>query len=223
MLILLCAPAFPVSAMEHEDIVERAITAMDNDFKGSWAFTEVSVRDGSVFVASYDPRRSGDSQWQLDSVDEREPFIDEIESFLSGKAARKNDDSEDDQGIEAHIQPDTLNLLEETSEHWLFSFVPAEDDSGKEFMQHIDGKMKIVKDGHYIEYFDLRSEKPFKPALGIKVKTFNSRLTFGPATEEGPIVPRSVDLHVEGRAYLAVKFDETEKIRYSDYQQVGAE
>jgi len=38
----------------------------------------------------------------------------------------------------------------------------------------------------------------------------------------GPIVPQSVDIHVEGRAYLAVKFDQTEKIRFRDYEYAGA-
>jgi len=35
-------------------------------------------------------------------------------------------------------------------------------------------------------------------------------------------VPQSVDIHVEGRAYLAVKFDQTEKIRFRDYEYAGA-
>jgi len=47
-------------------------------------------------------------------------------------------------------------------------------------------------------------------------------MTFGPAAVGGPIVPQSVDIHVEGRAYLAVKFDQTEKIRFRDYEYAGA-
>ncbi len=209
--------------MEHEDIVQRAFTAIDNDFKDSWAYTEESMRDDSVFLASYDPRRPENRQWELVSVDDRDPSSEELESFLARKLDQSSDETDEDHRLEKTIQPDTLTLLEETSEHWLFSFVPAEDDDGDEFMQHVDGILKVVKDGHYVEYFDLRNKAPFKPAIGVKVKAFTSRLTFGPATAEGPIVPKSIDVSVQGRAYLAVKFDETEKIRFLNYEYVGGE
>ena len=34
----------------------------------------------------------------------------------------------------------------------------------------------------------------------------------------GPIVPIAVDTRVKGRAMLVIKFDETETIRYSDFE-----
>ena len=42
-------------------------------------------------------------------------------------------------------------------------------------------------------------------------------MTFGPAIDGGPIVPKAVDVSVKGRAMLVFKFDETETIRYSEF------
>ena len=217
--------AAPMMASEHEEIVDRAIRAMENDFRESWAFREVATREESVFVAEYDPRRPEDARWELLSVDDRAPSAKEIEAFLDRKEKNRKDDRDEDEdrGIEAHVRPESLRLLEETDEHWLFSFVPAEEDEDADFFRHIEGTLKVLKQPHSIEYFDMRSDKPFKPATGIKVKSFHSRLTFGPAGPDGPIVPQSVDVKVEGRAFLAVKFNEAEKIRYSDYRYVGEE
>ena len=217
--MLLATPGF---AMDYEEIVDRAVTNLDNEFNELWAFTETSIRDELQYEASYDPRRPENNRWELDSVDDRDPTGGEVESFLAQKSERDDDEPGDEVRVEATYQPDSLILLEETGDHWLFGFVPSEVGEHKAFMQHISGTLKVVKDGHYIEFFDLRSEAPFKPATGVKIKTFKSRLTFGPAAVQGPIVPISIDIHVNGRAYFAIRFDQTEKIRYQDYQFVGA-
>jgi len=212
----------PTLAEEHESIVERAFEALDNDFQESWAYTETSTQEDVVYVANYDPRLPDNERWLLVTVDDRPPNDDEAESFLEQKLQRNGDNPDDDEETEdigVTIQPDTLSLIEETEDYWLFSFVP--DDEDEDFMRHIDGTLKVIKDGHYVEYVSLKNEAPIKPAIGVKINTFNSHLTFGPAAKDGPIVPKSVDVHVQGRAFLAVKFDETEIFRFGDFEYVG--
>lgn len=213
----------PVFAGEHEDIVNRAFETVSRDYKDSWAYRETSLREDLLYVATYDPRRPVGGQWVLESVDEREPTSDELEWFIEKKAKTAENEREEEASEEPVFQPGTLELIEETSEHWLYSFVPAEDDDHKEFMQHIDGTVKVIKDGHYVEYFDLSSETAFKPMTGVKIKSFRTRMGFAPVTAEGPVVPTSVDFHIKGRAFLAVKINETEKIRYTGHEYVGTE
>jgi len=210
-------------AEEHQAIVERAFEALDNGFQESWAYTETSTKEDVVQVANYDPRLPENERWMLMTVDDRPPTDEETESFLEEKLQRMADrsDNDDDEHVGATIQPDTLSLVEETDDYWLFAFVPADDDEEEEFMQHVDGTLKVVKDGHYVEYLSLKNEAPIKPAFGVKINTFNTHLTFGPAAENGPIVPKSVDVHVQGRAFFAVKFDETEMVRFGNFEFVG--
>jgi hypothetical protein len=122
--------------------------------------------------------------------------------------------------MEAIIEPDTLELLEETEDHWRFTFVPDED--GEDFLAHVDATLKIAKGEHpYLQEIDLRSKKPFKPGFGIKMKEFLTRLTFGPIAEEGPVVPRSVDIKVSGRAFLVINFDQATTRAYTDFEYAG--
>lgn len=208
-------------ASEYEDIVERAFEAMDDNYEESWSFIEISTREEVRYEASYDPRRQIDDRWTLVSVDGRAPTEKESKSFLDEKAEILDDKSGEDDDEDVDIKPGTLTLLEETSDYWLFSFVPTEEEEDMKFMEYIDGKMKVVKDGHFVEYLDLRSPKPFKPAMGVKIDTFLTRITFGPAIPEGPIVPMSVDVQVKGKALFAIKFDEKETIHYQDYEYAG--
>lgn len=209
-------------ADDYDDIVSRAFEAIDGDFHGEWAFTETSMAEGTIRVGHYDPRRPVGQHWTLVSVDDREPTDDEIDAFLDEKAKDGERESGNERGADTRIAPGTLGLIEEQDGYWLFSFMPAgDDDDDKGFMQHVDGTIKIAKDGHFVEYIDLRNSKPIKPAFGVKIITFLTRLTFGPAAPDGPIVPQTVDVHVKGRAYLAVRFDEKESIRYGDYSYVA--
>jgi hypothetical protein len=79
----------------------------------------------------------------------------------------------------------------------------------------------ITVDGHYVQYIDLRNEGAIRPVFGVKIKRFLTHLTFGPAGSDGPIVPLSIDVELKGRAMLFVKIDESESVRYTDYEYVG--
>lgn len=224
MMLLFCFfSASFVFAGQYEDIVDKAFEAFDTDISESWSYTEISKRDDTVFVASHDPGRAEEDRWLLVSVDDRVPTEEETEKFLSEKLAGDEEDQEKDKdnSADAMIKPDTLELLEETVGYWMFGFVPSEDDEDEGFMNHIYGTMKVVKNGHYVEYMDLSNKAPFKPVTGVKIKKFRTRLVFAPATTGGAIVPKSVDFHVEGRAFLAIKIDETESVRYENYKYVG--
>ena len=216
--------AAPVVADEHVTLVEQAISNLSHDYHAEWAFTESSMEDGVTFVGRYDPRLRRDERWTLLSVDGREPTRDETEDYRDDKEDefRHHDDGDNEIDI---VDLNTLSLIEETDDYLLFRFVPFpdddEDEEAREFMQHVDGTIKIVRNGLYPEYIDLRNDKPIRPAFSVKISRFLTRLTFGPAAGDGPIVPLTIEVEVKGRALLVVKIDESEIVRYSDYEYVG--
>ena len=223
---LLLAPA--TFAEDYAAIVERAFAAIDSDFHSSWAFTESSLEEGVTVTGRYDPRRPEGERWSLLSVDGRTPGEDEIEDYLDDKEDDyqwDNDHSDDGNDEFELVDFDTLELVEETDEHWLFSFIPAEDneedEEARDVLRKIVGSIKVVRDGHYLEYLDLRNDKPIRPAFSVRISRFLTRLTFGPAGGDGPIVPLKINVEVKGRALLVVTFNETESITYSGYEHVG--
>jgi len=223
---LLLAPA--TFAEDYAAIVERAFAAIDSDFHSSWAFTERSVEEGVTVTGRYDPRSPEGERWSLLSVDGRTPGEEEIEDYLDDKEDDyqwDNDRSDDGNDEFELVDFDTLELVEETDEHWLFSFIPAEDneqdEEARDVLREIVGSIKVVRDGHYLEYLDLRNDKPIRPAFSVRISRFLTRLTFGPAGGDGPIVPLTINVEVKGRALLVVTFNETESITYSGYEYVG--
>ena len=221
--LILLAAAPLAAAGEYDDIVNRAFDALDQDFQRDWAFTESTEEEGVTYVGRFDPSRPRRERWTLLSVDGRDPTDEEAEDYRDDKGW--DFDWNDDNSGNEIVDFDTLTLVEETNDHWIFSFVPVpddeDDDVGAELMRGVDGTLKVNRDPHYLEYLDLRLQQPMSPAFSVRIDNFLTRLMFGPATDTGPIVPHAVDVRVSGRALFLVTFDETETIRYSDYEYVG--
>ena len=224
------------TVIELSQQVATAFESIDRDFKQRWAFTETSTEDDVVSIGRYDPRLPENERWSLVSVNGLEPREDEIEDFLEdkdrdgprgtrvGNRDRDNEDDEDKQEHSAIVNFTSLELVEETGEHWIFDFEPAvddNDDSDAKFMRNVKGQLKIIKRGHYVATIDLHNEKTMKPAMGVKISKFITTMTFGPAADDGPIVPITVDVQVKGRAMLVIKFDEVETVRFSDFEYAG--
>ena len=219
-----------MSVADHKALVQSALESIADDIDESWAFTETTTEDDVQFVGRFDPSLTYDQRWKLLSVDGRNPTAEELAEYSEDKNDdfdREDDEEEkDDDGMSIDlISMDTLELLEETESYWIFRFVPTsgddEDEDAEMFMRNVTGTLKIIRDGNYPEYIRLQNDKPIRPAFGVKIREFLTLLKFGPATEDGPIVPLSVDVKVQGRAMLAIKFDESEVYEFSDYEFVG--
>jgi hypothetical protein len=212
-------------ASDYSVLLYEAAAALNDDYYRDWAFTETSVEADVTTVARYDPGRPAGDRWEMLSVNGRAPTDEELAAFVDEKAEEESgdhrEDDDSDKDVVETVQPESLSLIEETGDYWLFSFVPEEDEDDEGFLEFIDATLKIVKDGPYIESIILRSEKPFRPQFGVKVKDFLTRLEFGPAASGGPIVPMSIDIKINIRAYLVIGIDETSSTTFSDYQYVG--
>lgn len=218
------APA--VSADDYSSVVAEAFANIDSGYRDHWAYSETATEEGVTVVGRYDPRRPVGSRWALVSVDGRQPTPEELEDYLEDKDDDQgNERDDDDNDARDFVNVDSLQLLEETNQYWLFDFTPNlddEDDDTREFMDQVTGTLKVVKDGLYVESLELRNERPIKPAFSVKISRFFTRLTFGPAAAGGPIVPKTMDVQVKGRAAVLIRFDEAESIHYSDYEYAGS-
>ena len=224
--MIACLAPLRAAAGDYSALLQEAASALDNDFAEQWAFTETSIESELTTVARFNPANPRGELWQLLTVDGRSPTGEEIADFVEEKAeeSSRNDNNEKDESgneIEEMVEPHSLQLIEETDDHWLFSFDPSEDDDEEEFKQFVDATLRIAKDGPYIEYIHMQSRKPFRPQFGVKVKEFVTRLGFGPAATRGPIVPVSIEIRIKARAFLVAGVDETFSTSYSDYEYVG--
>lgn len=209
------------------DLAEQALASLDDTALDGWAFTETTVHNGTETIARYDPSLPEGERWNLISVDGRAPTDDDREDFEKRHAGGDQKDGEqedsEEQGFSAVIEPDSLVPLEDSVTHAVYRFQPAsgeeEDDDG--MSEHLDGLLRISKNGPYVESLEMRSREPFSPAFSVKIKEFSTVMTFAPVGENGTVLPESVEVRVIGRAMLFKKLDETVETRLSDYRFVG--
>lgn len=226
LTILAALAAGAAAAEDHESFVRLAFAAVDDDFKHTWAFTETIDEDEARLSWRYDPSRRPGERWSLIAVDGREPTARDLEDFGDREdyGAHEEDDTTLADELDI-IDFESLELLEETGERRIYSFAPTGDkDAGDEerrFMEQVAGRLSIVKQGLWLESLEMRNEKPIRPATGVRISRFLTRLSFGRLGTDGPVVPMAVDVEIRGRALLMFGFDEKESIRYSDFQYVG--
>jgi hypothetical protein len=229
LLLVIAAPVPGEPLQEdYETLFERAIESIAWDFAAEWAFTETESGSDGDFVGRYDPRNPRGERWTLVSIDGREPTVEEARRYAERKRSEDNgDEHESDGDVDGMVEPGSLELVEETGDYWLLRFVPTDDsdddEMGRKVLERMDGTVRIVKDGHYLEYLDIRNTRPIRPQAGVKMKKFLTRITFGPAVDGGPIVMKSMDVAIKLSAFLVIRVDETESVRFSDFEYAGRE
>ena len=219
------APSQPVQA-SYEALFEQALESIAWDFAAEWAFTETESGSDGDFVGRYDPRNPRGERWTLLSIDGREPTLEEARRYADHKRSEKDGDEHESNGnIDGMVEPGSLELVEETGDYWLLRFVPTgdgdDDEMGRKVFERMAGTVRIVKDGHYLEYLDIRNTRPIRPQAGVKMKKFLTHITFGPAADGGPIVMKSMDVAIKLSAFLVIRVDETESVRFSEFEYAG--
>lgn len=207
------------AAESHEEIVARAFGAIETRVQDHWAFTRTQKSERGVYVATHDPRR--EQPWALLAVDGREPTPDEREDFLSERARRQGDDSDDDSESRSMVSPGSVELIDETDDWWQFKFSPRVDtEDERRFMEAVEGRLEVAKNGHYVRTIQLRNLETIKPGKGARLEVFDTRLEFAPSPDGSAVLPAVVHTKVKGRAMLVVGIDEEQTVEFSDYQRV---
>lgn len=229
LAITLPALAYGQSVVAPDEQYRRllldAVAALEAADWKHWAYTETDIGSDGVFVGRFDPSLPEGQRWSLLSVNNRNPTPDETEEYLDDKSGDNgwggDDDGESDT-IVGMVEPDGLELIEETGDHYLFRFVPDEEDLEEGFAEYLDATLRISKaGGPWLEYIDIHSNGMFSPQFGVRVRDFTMRMTFERAMDSGPVVPRSVEVRISIRAFLVINVDEYIVTSYTDYERVG--
>ena len=207
------------AAVDYDELFKEALRSVDFEFDRNWAYTETSVDNEHVWVGRFDPRQPAGNRWQLLSVDKRTPTPEEIDEYRDDRDDEFSDD--DDNEIVEMVEPDSVRLVEETDEYWLLAFNLDEDEEA--ITKNVEATIRVSKPGRYLEYVDVHNRDVIRPAFGVKLTKLITRLTFGPAAEDGPIVPLSTQVEVVGQAFVFFSFDEQELSRNSDFEYAGSD
>lgn len=219
IFILLSATSAALAADDYNAIFGAAVNAVDFEFDRRWAYTETQVTSEHVWAGRFDPRKPLRERWVLLTVDGRAPTDEEIEEYQKDKEHDHSDNG--DKRVNALVEPDSIRLIDETDEFWLFGFSPEDDNEA--VMDNVDATIRVNKQDGSLGYIDIRNHSTIKPVFGVRIAKLITRLTFGPAAAGGPVVPISTQVEVKGRAYFLARFEEQELTRNSDFEYVGSD
>jgi hypothetical protein len=209
-----------VSANPYSEILDQAVAALDKDYRSHWAFTETVARGPVVTVGQYDPTRPVEQRWQLVSIDGMNPDQGQIDSYLNRKEQERSGQGRGRRDPVAMIQRDSLVLVEETDAYWIFDFRPQGEGQDADVMTHLKGRLRINKNGPYLEHIDVHSAGAFKPRFSVKINEFAMHFEFGKAAVSGPVVPTAFEFRIDLKVMGLVNQDESIATTYSDYQFV---
>jgi hypothetical protein len=225
---ILCAAVLSAHASQAVDVdlVEKALRATFDPSDESWAFTETAIENGQMRVSRFDPRLPEDEQWHLISVDGQAPTEKERKSAAQKRKAEReaaNPDSPFPNWTgDSSIDPESLSLVEDTPAYVIYRFIPqTKDEDDAKSSQYIHITLRIIKDGPYVASVDMRSPKPFKPGVGVKIEEFVTTLSFQPVSANGTILPSAVGFRLLGRAFFVKKINVQTNVSYRDYELVG--
>ena len=181
IVFALLACASSAAAEDFPSIVADAFANMDSSYRDEWAYSETTTEDDVTVVGRFDPRRASGDRWMLISVGGRQPTPEEREAYLDDKEEDQGDGHSDSGEASDFVDVNSLTLLEETSQYWLFAFTPDvgdEDASTRKFMAQVSGTLKVSREGPYVEFLELTNTKPIKPAFSVKISQFHTCLLY---------------------------------------------
>ena len=208
----------------YDTLLQNATNAITWDFQEDWAFTVKSSGSDGDWVGRFDPRQPENQRWTLLTIDGRAPSTKESADYAAeDHNFGASDDGDGDDNALDMVEPGTLQLVAETDDYWLMSFVPTDDDDdevARKMMQSMLGTVKIMKDGEYLAYIKIHNDKPLRPKVGVKMKTFLMHMTFGPL-DDGSIVMQTMEFAIKLSAYVMVRVNEAESLTFSDFEFAG--
>ena len=209
------------SSGDYQMILQEAMNKIWEDYTDHLAFREEVTRKGNTVVGDYDPSRE-DESWMLLSMDGTEPAEKEIEKYVKDKRKQaenvKKYPERSPLGVKTMVEPGSLELIDDQSERWLFAFTPTGED--QKMMRKMKGELSINKTGNYLEWMDVRSEKPFKANFVTKMKKFVMHYEFQ-SLDDGPVVPASFEFRIHIAVGGIDVADEHLFANYSDYKFVN--
>ena len=218
----LCIAITPLIAAgtDYEEILQKALVELNSDYLEDWTFNEMRISKGVVTEAHYDPRLN--DKWRLQSIQGKAPTPEERKKFVQEKIKETRGAANQGQrrDLKSLVSLNSLNLVRESEEYWLFEFVPDVGGDDNQLMASLHGEIKISKKSSIIESIDVSNEDILKPRFGFRVDKFFSRIEYMRLQNLGPIVPSRIEFRMKAKALGMVNVDEKIVLTYTNYESI---
>ena len=196
-------------------IVKAALENLDaTNLDEDWHFTMEVLEAGELQMIHSDPRRDTYEKRQLLTVDGIAADSQRRDEFHVKEVKRINDIDPDALGYGYMVDMETLDLIEDSDEHAIFSFVPRVkmlEDS----RDQLRGTLLLDSATQQIKEIEIINTDELSPAFSVTLDTFRLGLSFD--EEQGENLLQKLESHTAGKMGFLKSFDALVIVNFSDY------
>ena len=196
-------------------IVKAALENLDaTNLDEDWHFTMEVLEEDELQIIHSDPRRDTYERRQLLTVDGVAPDSQRLDEFHDKEVKRINDIDSDAAGYGYMVDMETLDLIEDSDEHLIFSFVPRVkmlEDS----RDQLRGMLLLDSATQQIKEIEIINTDELSPAFSVTLDTFRLGLSFD--EEQGENLLQKLESHTAGKMGFLKSFDALVIVNFSEY------
>ena len=196
-------------------IVKAALENLDaTNLDEDWHFTMEVLEEDELQMIHSDPRRDTYEKRQLLTVDGIAADSQRRDEFHVKEVKRINDIDPDALGYGYMVDMETLDLIEDSDEHVIFSFVPRVkmlEDS----RDQLRGTLLLDSATQQIKEIEIINTDELSPAFSVTLDTFRLGLSFD--EEQGENLLQKLESHTVGKMGFLKSFDALVIVNFSEY------
>lgn len=196
----------------------RVKTALDNldatNLDEDWYFNMEVLEEDRLRLIHSDPRRDTYEKRQLLTVNGLAPDSQQLAEFHDAEVKRIDDIDPDTVGYGYMVDMETLNLLEVSDGHAIFSFVPRVKRL-ENSRDQLRGTLLLDPATQQIKVIEIVNVDELSPAFSVTLDTFQLRLSF--EQEQGANLLQTLESHTVGRMGFVKSFDALVTVDFSEY------
>lgn len=167
-------------------------------------------------IELYSPHLDNENRWELIEKNNRQPTLEEKQSFIEQKRAQDADISV---SLSELIVLDSLRTIAVKGNAVHAHFDVQLEKLGAEASSHLKGELIYDANKQYIQQVEVTNVDSFSPMFAASINTLKVTMTFIQKGEA--ILPTTVSMTMKGRFAFVSEINETSSDRYSDYIFVG--
>ena len=196
-------------------IVKAALENLDaTNLDEDWHFTMEVLEEDELQMIHSDPRRDTYEKRQLLTVDGIAADSQRRDEFHVKEVKRINDIDPDALGYGYMVDMETLDLVEASDGHAIFSFVPRVkmlEDS----RDQLRGTLLLDSATQQIKEIEIINTDELSPAFSVTLDTFRLGLSFD--EEQGENLLQKLESHTAGKMGFLKSFDALVIVNFSEY------
>ena len=196
-------------------IVKAALENLDaTNLDEDWHFTMEVLEEDELQMIHSDPRRDTYEKRQLLTVDGIAADSQRRDEFHVKEVKRINDIDPDALGYGYMVDMETLDLVEASDGHAIFSFVPRVkmlEDS----RDQLRGTLLLDSATQQIKEIEIINTDELSPAFSVTLDTFRLGLSFD--EEQGENLLQKLESHTTGKMGFLKSFDALVIVNFSEY------